>query len=59
MDNQFGFRVGRSTENAVDCLIDSISNKFDNKYKCLKIDPKKGFDTLYNGILKKLSNFGI
>ena len=62
IDNQFGFRVGRSTANAVDCLVDSISNKLDNKYKCLtvSIDLKKAFDTLDNGILlKKLSNFGI
>ena len=62
IDKQFGFRVGRSTANAVDCLVDSISNKLDNKYKCLtvSIDLKKAFDTLDNGILfKKLSNFGI
>ena len=62
IDNQFGFRVGRSTENAIDCLIDSISNTLDNKYKCLtvSIDLKKTFDTLNNRILlKKLSNFGI
>ena len=60
--NQFGFRVGRLTANTVDCLVDSISNKLDNKYKCLtvSIDLKKAFDTLDNGILlKKLSNFGI
>ena len=52
----------RSTANAVDYLIDSISNKLDNKYKCLtvSIDLKKAFDTLDNGILlNKLSNFGI
>ena len=62
IDNQFGFRVGRSTAHAVDRLIDSISNKLDNTYKYLtvSIDPKKAFDTLDNGILlKKLSNFGI
>ena len=35
IDNQFGFRIGRSTANALDYLIDSISNKLDNKYKCL------------------------
>ena len=62
IDNQFGFRVGRSTANAVDCLIDSISNELDNKYKCLtaSIDIKKAFDTLDNGLLsKRLFNFGI
>ena len=62
IDNTFGFRVGRSTANAVNCLVDSISNKLDNKYKCLtvSIDQKKAFDILDNGILfKKLSNFGI
>ena len=62
IENQFGFRVGRSTANTVDYLIYSISNKLDNKYKCLivSIDLKKAFETLYNGILlKKLSNFGI
>ena len=55
LDNQFSFRVGRSNANAVDCLVDSISNKLDNKYKCLtvSIDLKKSFDTLDNGILLK------
>ena len=37
IDNQFSFRVGRSNANAVDCLVDSISNKLDNKYKCLTV----------------------
>ena len=62
IDNQFGFRVGRSTSNAVDFFIDSISNNLDNKYKCLtvSIDLKKALDTLDNGILlTKLYNFGI
>ena len=55
IDHQFGFRVGRFTANAVDCLVDSISNKLDNKYKCLtvSIDLKKAFDTLDNGTLLK------
>ena len=33
IDNQFDFKVSRSTPNTVDCLMDSISNKLDNKYK--------------------------
>ena len=51
-----------STANALDYLIYYISNKLDNKYKCLivSIDLNKAFDTLDNGILlKNLSNFGI
>ena len=33
---------------------------FNCRFNCnLSIDLKKAFDTLYNGILKKLSNFGI
>ena len=62
IDNKFGFRVGRSTANAVDCLVGSISNKLDNKFKCLavSIDLKKAFDTLDNGILfKNISNLSL
>ena len=53
IDNQFGFRVGRSSANSLDCLVYSISNKLDNKYKCLtvSIDLKKAFDTLDSVIL--------
>ena len=62
IDNQFGFKVGRSTANVVDCLIDSISNKLDNTYTFLTVSIclKEAFDTLDNGILlTNLSNFGI
>ena len=42
IDNYLVFRVGRSTANAVDCLVDSISNKLDNKYKCLTVSISVG-----------------
>ena len=52
---ELSFRICGYTSNAVDCLVDSISNKLDNKYKCLtvSIDLKKAFDALDNGILLK------
>lgn len=60
--NQYGFREGRSTDQAVNALIDIVSNTLDKKNKCLTIflDLAKAFDTISVPILlNKLEALGI
>lgn len=60
--NQYGFRAGISTEDAVSDLTECISRKLDRKQKCLGIflDLTKAFDTVSVPILlSKLENVGV
>ncbi|CAG4986699.1 unnamed protein product [Colias eurytheme] len=61
-DNQFGFRKGRSTEDAILHLTSLITSYVDNGYKCLSVflDLRKAFDTVSVPILiSRLENLGI
>lgn len=61
-DCQFGFRKGKSTEDAVVALSSFISEQLDDGKKCLTVflDLKKAFDTVSIPILlNKLENIGI
>lgn len=60
--NQFGFRVGISTEDAVASLVDQIVNTLDSGQKCLSIflDLTKAFDTVsVPHLLLKMERMGI
>lgn len=60
--NQFAFRSGRSTDDAVQDLTNFVSNSLDEGSKCLSIflDLAKAFDTISVPLLvKKLDNIGI
>lgn len=60
--NQYGFRNGKSTEQAVNKLTSYISDKLDGKTKCLTIflDLAKAFDTIsVSVLLAKLERLGI
>lgn len=60
--NQFGFRTGKSTEDAVATLSKLITEKLDRGQKCLGIflDLQKAFDTVSIPLLlKKLENMGV
>lgn len=59
---QYGFRSGRSTEDAVNALTSLIVDKLDTKSKCLAVflDLKKAFDTVSVPILiQKMERVGI
>lgn len=59
---QYGFRSGRSTDDAVHSLVNHVVNKLDNNIKCLTIflDLAKAFDTVsLPKLLFKLENMGI
>ncbi|PZC78071.1 hypothetical protein B5X24_HaOG202606 [Helicoverpa armigera] len=59
---QFGFRNGRSTNDAVHELVDAIVSNLDVKKKCITVflDLAKAFDTVsIPHLLKKLSRLGI
>lgn len=61
-ENQFGFRAGRSTEDAINLLGNYISEALDQKKKSIGVflDLKKAFDTVSTPILiKKLETLGI
>lgn len=61
-DNQFGFRQGRSTSDAVYSLTDYLIRNIDSNKKCLTIflDLAKAFDTVSVPLLlEKLENIGI
>lgn len=61
-DNQYGFRSGISTEDAVSSLSDHIVGCLDNKQKCLGIflDLAKAFDTVsIPHLLRKLELLGV
>lgn len=60
--NQYGFREGKSTDQAVNDLINFVSNNLDKKQKSLTVflDLAKAFDTISVPILlKKLELLGI
>lgn len=60
--NQYGFRRGKSTEDAVSSLTNHVISKLDKKLKCLGIfiDISKAFDTVCTShLLKTLETFGI
>ena len=61
-NNQFGFRSGSSTENAVVKICNDISNHLnDNKLVCsIFLDLKKAFDTVnHNILMQKMYKYGI
>lgn len=61
-DNQFGFRSGRSTDDAVEEMLNFISSSLDQGKKCLGIflDIAKAFDTVsVTTLLHKLEKSGI
>ncbi|RVE52859.1 hypothetical protein evm_002516 [Chilo suppressalis] len=60
--NQFGFRSGRSTEDAVSHLVDYVTLHLDSKQKCLGVflDLAKAFDTVsIPKLVKQLYRIGI
>lgn len=59
---QYGFRSGRSTEDAVNHLIDFVTSKVDAKQKCLGVflDLAKAFDTVcISTLVDRLERAGI
>lgn len=61
-DNQYGFRSGRNTEDAVVNLSQTVTKALDNGERCLAvfIDLKKAFDTVSIPLLlRKLEDLGI
>ncbi len=61
-DLQFGFREGRSTQDAIQFLTSHISDALDNSEacSCLFVDLSKAFDTVcHDTLLKKLKNCGL
>ena len=59
---QFGFRKGRSTEQAIAEIIDNFKNAIDNNlFTCeVFLDFAKAFDTVsHNLLLKKMEMYGI
>lgn len=60
--NQFGFRSGVSTEDAVVSLTDAIVRRIDKKHKCYAIflDLSKAFDTVsVPKLVSKMENAGV
>lgn len=61
-DNQFGFRDGRSTEDAIASLTQQVYKALDEKTPslCIFVDLAKAFDTVsHRLLLNKLENCGI
>ena len=61
-ENQFGFRSGHSTQQAILCIIDRIQRAINNRnYSCgIFLDFSKAFDTInHNILIKKLEYYGV
>lgn len=61
-DNQFGFRQGLSTQDAIAKLTTTVYNALDEKEKCLGIyiDLKKAFDSISHiKLISKLQSIGL
>lgn len=61
-NNQFGFRSGRSTAQAVSGLVETVATHIDSKRKCIGVflDLAKAFDTVsIPKLLHKMENIGI
>ena len=59
---QFGFRNNMSTIDAVNALIEEVTDNLDSKLKCsmVSLDLSKAFDTIdHNILINKLSNIGL
>lgn len=60
--NQFGFREGQSTQDAINTLTQNIYKCLDKRMKslCIFVDIQKAFDTIpHSLLLEKLYNIGI
>ena len=61
-ENQFGFRSGNITQQAILCIIDRIQRAINNRnYSCgIFLDFSKAFDTInHNILIKKLEYYGV
>lgn len=61
-DKQYGFRSGKSTQDAIFCLTSSILQNFNSNKKSLAVflDIAKAFDTVSHAkLLNKLENIGV
>lgn len=61
-ENQYGFRNGKSTEDAVTKLVDSVIAKLDRGYRCAGVflDLAKAFDTVSRPLLlDKMERLGL
>lgn len=60
--NQYGFRSGKSTEDAVVALVDHVTDCLDRSQKCIGVflDLAKAFDTVsWPMLLRKLELYGV
>lgn len=61
-NNQYGFRIGSSTSDAMVSLVESIKSYFENDRKCVAVflDLAKAFDTVHHHcLLEILNSYGV